>query len=144
MHLTEGRSTGIPKIRRAMKRNVSPPPVFETDKDRTCFLTILRIHPDVRMNKQSDFEETVAVTDRMVAEIDRSKRILALCLEPKSRDEIFKIIGLTNQTKNFRSTIVPLMEQGYLKLTIPDKPTSKKQKYHTTLSGRSVIKAPGE
>jgi len=36
------------------------------------------------------------------------------------------------------------MEQDYLKLTIPDKPRSKKQKYHTMLSGRSVIKATGE
>lgn len=96
------------------------------------------------MDTHSDVEENVAFTDLVVAEIDRSKRILALCLEPKSREEIFKIIGLTNQTKNFQSTIVPLMEQGYLKLTIPDKPTSKKQKYHTTLSGRSVIKATGE
>ena len=43
--LTEGRSTGFPKIRRVMKVNGSPPPVFETNKTRDYFLTILPIHP---------------------------------------------------------------------------------------------------
>ncbi len=31
LHLTEGRGTGIPTIRRAMERNGSPEPIFETD-----------------------------------------------------------------------------------------------------------------
>ena len=46
LHLTEGRGTGIPKIRRAMKDNGSPEPVFETNEAREYFLTILPIHPD--------------------------------------------------------------------------------------------------
>lgn len=44
LHLTEGKGTGIPKIRRAMERNGSPNPIFETDADRTYFLSILPIH----------------------------------------------------------------------------------------------------
>ena len=39
--LTEGRSTGIPKIRRALKLNASPEPEFHTDDDRTYFLSVL-------------------------------------------------------------------------------------------------------
>jgi len=96
------------------------------------------------MNTHSYIEENVAFTGMVVAEIDRSKRILALCVEPKSREEIFTIIGLTNQTKNFQSTIIPLIEQGYLTMTIPDKPRSKRQKYQTTLAGKSLIGATGE
>ncbi len=45
LKLTEGRGTGFPKIKQAMKRNGSPPPVFETDPDRHYFLTTLPIHP---------------------------------------------------------------------------------------------------
>ena len=41
LHLTEGKGTGIPKIRRAMKNNGSHQPVFETDDARSYFLTIL-------------------------------------------------------------------------------------------------------
>ena len=44
LHLTEGRSTGIPKIRRFMKRNESPEPKFETNPDNTYFLTTFYPH----------------------------------------------------------------------------------------------------
>ncbi len=41
LHLTEGKGTGIPQIRRAMKNNDSNDPIFETDDDRSYFLTTL-------------------------------------------------------------------------------------------------------
>jgi ATP-dependent DNA helicase RecG len=45
LDLTEGRSTGISKILRAMSANGSPAPEFDTDDDRTYFLIRLPIHP---------------------------------------------------------------------------------------------------
>lgn len=45
LHLTEGRSTGLPLIRSAMQDNGSPPPLFDMDDDHSYFLTTLRIHP---------------------------------------------------------------------------------------------------
>jgi len=45
LHLTEGRCTGFPKIRRAMKNNGSPAVVYETDKDRLYFMATIKIHP---------------------------------------------------------------------------------------------------
>jgi len=53
LDLTEGRGTGIPKIRRAMKANGSPPPQFETDADRTHFLATLLIHPMVESARET-------------------------------------------------------------------------------------------
>ena len=47
LDLAEGRSTGVPKILRAMRTNGSPEPIFETDEDRTWFLTRLPAHEDV-------------------------------------------------------------------------------------------------
>lgn len=44
MHLTEGRSTGFPKIYQAVKRNDSPMPVFETDDHNMHFLATMPIH----------------------------------------------------------------------------------------------------
>lgn len=46
LHLTEGRNTGFQKIIRALKANGSPMPIFETDEERTFFLTTFPIHPD--------------------------------------------------------------------------------------------------
>lgn len=45
LHLTEGRNTGFQKIIRALKTNGSPMPIFETDEERTYFLTTFLIHP---------------------------------------------------------------------------------------------------
>lgn len=44
LHLTEGRNTGMAKILRAMRRNGSPDPLFETDEERLYFLTTLPVH----------------------------------------------------------------------------------------------------
>lgn len=45
LNLTEGRATGIPIIRKALKENSSPAAFFDTDEDRSFFETTLYIHP---------------------------------------------------------------------------------------------------
>ena len=45
LDMTEGRSTGFPKIYRAMRNNGSPDPVFKTDELNQYFLAELPIHP---------------------------------------------------------------------------------------------------
>lgn len=44
MHLTEGRNTGFKKILDALEANGSPKPEFETNEDRSYFITRLFIH----------------------------------------------------------------------------------------------------
>ena len=44
LDLTEGRSTGISKILKAIKENWSPSPEFDTDNDRSYFLIRLPVH----------------------------------------------------------------------------------------------------
>lgn len=46
LRLTEGRDTGFQKIRRALKSNGLPEPLFETDEERTYFMTTIYAHPD--------------------------------------------------------------------------------------------------
>ena len=45
IHLTEGRNTGFRKILRALEHNGSPLPEFETDEERSFFITRLHRHP---------------------------------------------------------------------------------------------------
>ena len=59
LELIEGRGSGFPLIYDAMKRNGSPKPIFETDEDRTYFLTILPAHE--RWNKS--YEEASKLID---------------------------------------------------------------------------------
>ncbi|MFM9962766.1 MAG: RNA-binding domain-containing protein [Planctomycetaceae bacterium] len=46
LRLAEMRSTGLPKIRRRMRENGSPDPMFEFDDERTFFRVTLPAHPE--------------------------------------------------------------------------------------------------
>ena len=56
-------------------------------------------------------------------------KILAFCSVPRSRDELLEYLKLSDR-KNLRTKYLnPLLASGQLKMTIPDKPRSKQQKY---------------
>ncbi len=46
LKLAEGRGTGIPKVRRSMQQNGSPPPSFDFDEARSYFRVTLPVHPE--------------------------------------------------------------------------------------------------
>ncbi|MDR0500027.1 MAG: Fic family protein [Coriobacteriales bacterium] len=49
-----------------------------------------------------------------------------------SRKEIFTAIGISGDTRAFKRHIEPLLDAGLVKMTIPDKPNSRNQKYIRT------------
>lgn len=60
---------------------------------------------------------------------DRIESLLEFCATPKTRDEMQQFVGLVDRG-HFRKTILnPLLESGQLKMTIPNKPNSRNQKY---------------
>ena len=58
-------------------------------------------------------------------------KTLMFCKTSKTREEIFNHIEIYNNSRNFRNYLNPIIELGWLLYTIPDKPTSKNQKYIT-------------
>lgn len=46
LRLAEGRGTGLPKVRRSMQENGSPPPRFDFDSERSYFRVTLPAHPE--------------------------------------------------------------------------------------------------
>lgn len=61
---------------------------------------------------------------------NQSAKILQFCETPKGIYEIVAMLGYKDK-KPARKYIKPLVEQGRLAMTIPDKPNSKYQKYVT-------------
>lgn len=59
-----------------------------------------------------------------------AERILEFCINPRSILEIIDMLGF-KEKKSGRGYVTPLLEQGRLAMTIPDKPNSKNQKYIT-------------
>ena len=63
---------------------------------------------------------------------ERTKKILEFCQVPKTREEIQGFLNLSNRDYFRKEILSPLLEQGLLHPTIPDKLTSPKQKYYST------------
>jgi len=70
---------------------------------------------------------------------ENERKILAKALQPADRELLLTHIGVTNQRKNYESYMLPMVNKGWLTMTIPDKPTSPNQQYLTTLKGRLVL-----
>jgi Fic family protein len=56
-----------------------------------------------------------------------------------SRKEIFTAIGVKGDTRAGRRSIEPLLADGYIEITVPDKPNSKLQRYRLTDKGKAVL-----
>ncbi|MFZ3130997.1 MAG: RNA-binding domain-containing protein [Desulfosporosinus sp.] len=81
----------------------------------------------IPVSDQATQQATQQVTQQ--AENDKIKKLLEFCNQPKSRAEIQKFLGLKDR-EHLRSEILnPLIEKELIRLTIPDKPSSPKQKY---------------
>ncbi|MBZ0090922.1 MAG: hypothetical protein K8F27_01665, partial [Sulfuricellaceae bacterium] len=135
LDLTEGRSTGIPKILKVMKENGSPTPEFESDDDRTSFLIRLPIHAGVA---GPSADETPQVGTKLAPSRDQVE-ILNKCRKTAALVDLMAITGRTDRTKFRHQVLNPLIEAGFIEMTIPDKPQSSKQKYRLTAAGRAVL-----
>jgi ATP-dependent DNA helicase RecG len=129
LDLTEGRGTGFPIVYGAMAQNGSPEPIFETDDIHTHFLAVLPVHPEFLKEETEDNE---IKTDLPKLDSPRALEILEFCKEAKSRKEIMDMLGIYNNTKNFKNYIKPLLAENALLLTLPQKPNSSKQQYYTS------------
>ena len=55
------------------------------------------------------------------------------------REEIQEKLNLKNRDYFRKNYLVPAIEQGLVALTLPDKPTSKHQKYYLTEKGKDIL-----
>jgi ATP-dependent DNA helicase RecG len=83
MDLTEGRSTGFPKIRRKLKQNGSPAPLFQTDEQLTYFLTVLYPHPDF-IGQDKIFKENGTANGTVNGTVNAIQRKILEEIEKKS------------------------------------------------------------
>ncbi|BES66447.1 hypothetical protein SANA_28860 [Gottschalkiaceae bacterium SANA] len=62
---------------------------------------------------------------------DITAKLLKFCKEPKTRVEIQEFLEIKSRSYLSQKILRPLIKGELLKLTIPDKPTSKNQKYYS-------------
>ncbi len=149
LHLTEGRCTGFPKIRRAMRHNGSPAVVYETDEDRVYFMATIKIHPKAKETAEQISSgtggETREKTEQVSEQVDeqvseQAKVVLEYCRQPRTKQEILLALHLAPVYLNYKRHIYSLLQEELLGLTVPEKPNSRLQKYKTTPKGLLVLR----
>lgn len=113
---TENRYSGIPTIRREMAAAGLPEPVFINQRNE--FIVIL-------YNERKAAEKAAPQTQ------DMKEPLLEFCRTPKTRREIADYLGINTVFYAMQHYVQPLLENGKLEMTIPEKPKSRNQKYVT-------------
>jgi ATP-dependent DNA helicase RecG len=67
-------------------------------------------------------------------------QVLEIASVPRSLQELMEPSGRTNRTKFRDQVVTPLLDAGFLEMTIPDKPRSSRQQYRTTPAGTRLLR----
>ncbi|NOQ29232.1 MAG: hypothetical protein GQ566_03905 [Methanosarcinales archaeon] len=67
-------------------------------------------------------------------------QILEFCKTEWKKQEILNHLNLSPAYTNYKRCILPLLQNGLLAFTIPDKHKSRSQKYKITESGLTALK----
>lgn len=128
LHLVEGRNTGIPSILRALESNGSPPPVFETDADRSFFrVTFLVQDAFLTGNNQAPLKQ---IKRRKKADVKSAIVDALLSGALSSQDLAIRVGYSTHRSGAFYRVVNELIEEGKIAYTIPDNPSDNNQKLY--------------
>lgn len=113
LKITENRYSGIPTIQREMREAGLDEATFEDSRNEFCV---------------TFFNSETSAQSR--AETSPEKELLKFCQTPRSRQEIADFLGI--QTISYVKKILePLLTKGALKMTLPEKPKSKNQRFYS-------------
>ena len=121
LKITENRYSGIPTIRKAMQQYKLPQPEFLDE--RGSF--VVKLYRD---GKSAYSNQNVGLKDN--GGLGNSKLIL-FCKTPRTRREICEFLGLSSVTYAIQTHVMPLVDRGIIKMTIPDKPKSSNQLFYS-------------
>ena len=116
LKVTENRYSGIPTIYHEFAEAGLPAPLFSV------------LHGEFRVvMKNGRFDETMP-NGRFDETMPISDALVAFCSTPRTRDEIVSFAGMS---KNYVMShiVIPLVKNGKLKMTLPNKPKSRNQQF---------------
>lgn len=112
LDVTENRYSGIPTIRAEFKEAGLPAPVFSVRHGEFSVVFKNNIYQSEASRKSGNMQED----------------ILDFCNIPRSRAELVEFTGMSRYY-TMSAIVQPMIDAGKIKLTIPEKPKSSKQKY---------------
>ncbi|MCQ2272278.1 MAG: putative DNA binding domain-containing protein [Bacteroidales bacterium] len=159
LDLTEGRATGIPTIQKKLATNGSAAATIETDENRTYFLIDIPCHPDfvndVLVNvpvdvlvESSEIQSVASKISQLcpscvpvVSQLILKKMAVCLlrCKNEISGHQLLEDIEVTSYKQKKRKYIDKLLDMNLIRMTKPEKPTAKDQKYICTDLGLEIV-----
>ena len=112
LDVTENRYSGIPTIRAEFKEAGLPAPIFSVRHGEFSVVFKNHIYQAEASRKSGNMQED----------------ILDFCNIPRSRAELVEFTGMSRYY-TMSAIVQPMIDAGKIKLTIPEKPKSSKQKY---------------
>ena len=158
--------TGVQRVFEQIAEAGLPEPLIEEIQDRVRVTIYVPSHDparppktagaatntDIHMSKSGEqvsksdhqVESTPERMSKSSEQVSKSSEQVALLLAfaasgSRSRAELLTTIGLTDVYGNYRRHLLPLIEQGYLARTVPDRPNSRLQRYRITDAGRARL-----
>lgn len=124
--MIEAWGRGFIKIKEACAQYDEPLPEYDINEEGIMvlckasdrYMNILRKGNNPVQSGQDDVQDVY-------------RMILRFCEEPKTAKEIVHEFGFPNRNYFRRHYLEKMLRAGELKMTIPDKPSSKKQKYYS-------------
>lgn len=114
----ENRYSGIPTMRNEMANAGLPAPVFENRRNEFVVTFYNSYKSEQSLSNENN---NLGIEDK----------ILAFCRIPRTRAELASYLGIKTVFYLMSKYVQPLVNKNKLKLTIPDKPKSRNQKYYS-------------
>lgn len=113
LKITENRYSGIPTMRTEFKNAGLPAPIFTVK------------HGEFKV----EFKNNIFKSTTKSNSLNMTDSILEFCETPRTRAELTEFTGMSRY-HTMSNIIQPLIDSKKIKLTIPEKPKSSKQKYY--------------
>lgn len=99
------------------------------DRDKALENSNLENNQDAKRDREDrdDVIEMQHISYKSLSGVQ--KDVIQFCSIPRSAREILERIGYAYNSTNIANQIKPLLEQGFIEMTEPEKPNSKNQKY---------------
>ncbi|MDR1592177.1 MAG: putative DNA binding domain-containing protein [Prevotellaceae bacterium] len=107
LDMTEGRGTGIPIIRREMKKNGSPEPIFETDNNHSYFIARLPIHPAFggKFDDAEGVNDDIKITEN---QLDKIYKLIRKGVNEGVNEGVFNIVNLLLNVSGLNATEISI------------------------------------
>lgn len=131
--LIEHWGSGIEKMIDECSAAGMPEPVFESDITFKATFKKVVVEATGTTAPQATPQATPQVTPQV-------KRLLKAAMEPKTRGALQKHLALKDRVHFLKTFLEPLLAVKWIEMTLPEKPTSPRQRYRTTAAGKKILK----